>query len=197
MRAAALARPETSCLLSHCGAPPVLGKKTLQGQTPPWPLLRFCHVPETDTMGSPLVAANKKSLVLPPSPGWKESISDDANCQKTVYKSWQAAPHGRRRVSMARRPQTCHALSVPQHERASSARRKTSSRSAYDGGRLLRAPVNGVRRRVRGPAAGPKPGLLADFHKTQKPLSPGLSAGSRRRKSQRRAGETQVAVRAP
>ena len=119
-------------------------------------------------MGSALVAANKKSLVLPPSPGWKESISDDANCQKTVSKSWQAAPHGRRRVSMARRPQTCHALSVPQYERASSARRETSSRSAYDGGRLLRAPVNGVRRRVRGPAAGPKPGLLADFHKTLK-----------------------------
>ena len=69
---------------------------------------------------------------------------------------------------MARRPQTRHALSVPQHECASSARHKTSSRSAYEGRRLLRAPVNGVRRRVRGPAAGPKPGLLADFHETQK-----------------------------
>ena len=165
MCAAALARPETSCLLSHCGAPPVLGKKTLQGQTPPWPLLRFCHVPETDIMGSPLVAASKKSLVLPPSPGWKESISDDANCQKTVYKSWQAAPHGSRRLSMAKRPQTCHALSVPHRECASSARRKTSSRSAYEGRRLLRAPVNGVWRMARGPAAGPKPGLLADFRK--------------------------------
>ena len=54
---------------------------------------------------------------------------------------------------MAKRPQTCHALSVPQHECASSARRKTSSRSAYERRRLLRAPVNGVRRRVRGPAA--------------------------------------------
>ena len=79
---------------------------------------------------------------------------------------------------MARRPQACHALSVPQRECASSARRKTSSRSAYEGRRLLRAPVNGARRRVRGPAAGPKRGMLADFHKTQKKLVAGIISGA-------------------
>ena len=40
MSAAALARPETSCLHRHCGAPPVLGEKTLNGQSPRGPLLR-------------------------------------------------------------------------------------------------------------------------------------------------------------
>ena len=114
---------------------------------------------------------------LPPCPGWKESMSDDTQCEETVYKSWQAALHGRRHLSMARRPQTCHALSVPQHECASSARRKTSSRSAYEGRRLLRAPVNGARRMARGPAAGPKPRLLADFCKTQKPPVAGAIRG--------------------
>ena len=189
MRAAALPRPETACLHRHCGTPRLLGKKTAHGRAPraPCVLAAMClkHPRKED------------AAVLPPSPGWKESISDDAKCHETVYKSWQAAPHGRRRVSMARRPQTCRALSVSQHECASSARRKTSSRSAYDGRRRLRAPVNGVWRMVRGPAAGPKPGLLADFHKTQKNPVAGIPAGPRRRKSQRRAGETQVAVRAP
>ena len=144
--------------------------------------------------GPPAGRRGKNAGALPPSPGWKESMREDTQCQATVYKTWQAALHGRRRLSMARRPQTRHALSVPQHECASSARRKTYSRSAYEGRRLLRAPVNGVRRRAPGPAAGPKPGLLADFHKTQKTMSPGLPVGLRRRKSQRRARETLVSV---
>ena len=44
--------------------------------------------------------------------------------------------------------------------------------------RLLRAPIHGVRRRVRGPAAGPKPGLLADFHETQKTPVAGIISGA-------------------
>ena len=151
---------------------------------PPCSRRPFCHVPEAHSMAPPPVAAKRKHVpALPPCPGWKESMSDDAQCEETVYKSGHAAPHRKRHLSVA------HVLGNATPERGRLLRapikglwRMLAGKAARGSRRLLRAPINGVRRRVRGPAADPKRGLLADFHETQKnpPLSPGLFPGSRR-----------------
>ena len=43
----------------------------------------------------------RRAAVLPPSPGWKESMSDDTQCEETVYKSGHATPHRKRHLSVA------------------------------------------------------------------------------------------------
>ena len=200
MRAAALARPEAACLHRHCGTPPLLRKRVCMAESPVLPA-SFLPCAFNTQHGPPARRREKKNEpALPPSPGWKESMSDDTQCEETVYKSGHAAPHRKRHLSVA------HVVGNATPERGRLVRapvnglwRMLVGKAARGSRRLLWAPVNGVGRMVRGPAAGPKPGLLADFHKTKKQTNgrreyPGPPGD---RKPQRRASETLVFVWVP
>ena len=84
MRAAALARPEAACLHRHCGTPPLLRKKSVHGRIPRAPsvLSAMCL---KHTAWAPRPSPQKENApALPPCPGWKESMSDDTQCEETA-----------------------------------------------------------------------------------------------------------------
>ena len=84
MRAAALARPEAACLHRHCGTPPLLRKKGVHGRIPraPGVLSAMCL---KHTAWPPRPSPRKENApALAPCPGWKESMSDDTECEETV-----------------------------------------------------------------------------------------------------------------